>query len=80
MAQYKRKDSIIEARQHDMETSINIDSVKKGAQTARKGDFLVVDASVEEGLKGSIYVVSKSDFLDGFEPIEVLAEEEKPAV
>lgn len=85
MAQYKRKDSVVEARQHDMEMSINVDSVKKGGQTARKGDFLVVDPSVEEGSKGSIYVISKADFLADFEIVEPavaepVAEEEKPAV
>lgn len=106
MSHYKRKVSLVEARQHDMDTSINVNSCRMGMQTARKGDFLVVDhvnlaklreQEKAEGLPenslpdvGTIYVVSKKDFLEEFEIVaeaKFLAEldpvaitEENPAV
>lgn len=75
--QYQRKVSTVEARQHDLDTSINIHSVKKGAQTARKGDFLVTDESVEAGSVGSVYVVSKADFLAEYEEVVPEIKEEQ---
>lgn len=84
-AKYKRKDAFVEARQYNGPVSLNVDSVKKGQQVARAGDFLVTDPAEvkkqrdfekdndldEQPLKkGSVYVVTKEEFLGDFDLVD----------
>lgn len=73
MATYTRKDATVEAIQHPG-PDLNVTSLLKGDQIAKKGDFLVVDQEAVASLKaqgieskrGSVYVISKADFLHDF--------------
>lgn len=75
MATFTRKDATVEAIQH-VGPDLNVSSLLKGDQVAKAGDFLVVDAEAVASLKaqgntearpkGTIYVVSKADFLHDF--------------
>jgi hypothetical protein len=90
MPTFTRKHATVEARQH-FGSNLPVSSIRKGEQICQSGDFLVVDdAAVDdiaarekaEGLaphslpkKGTIYVVSKADFLREFD-----AKDETPAI
>jgi hypothetical protein len=89
MATYTRKQSTVEARQH-FGTNLQVSSALKGEQTCLSGDFLVIDpiavAAIRArelaedapenslGNKGTVYVVSKGQFLADFD-----AKNETPA-
>ena len=70
---FTRKDATVEAIQH-VGPDLNVTSFLKGDQIAKAGDFLVVDQVAVESLKtqgveskrGSVYVISKADFLHDF--------------
>lgn len=75
MATFTRKDATVEAVQH-VGPDLNVSSLLKGDQVAKAGDFLVIDAEAVASLKaqgntdarpkGTIYVISKADFIHDF--------------
>lgn len=86
MAQFTRKQSTVEARQH-FGPKLIVMSALKGEQTAHNGDFLIADPTAVQavrdrevfegaepnsyGNKGTVYVVSKDDFLKEFDAVDL---------
>lgn len=69
MQKYLRKVTEVSAEQFNGPGSLTVVSHKFGEQIARPGNFLVVDDSVAPG-KGSVYVMSKDEFLATFEAMD----------
>lgn len=62
MTSYRKKHSIVQARQHEG-AKIVVMSDAKGNQGAVDGDYLVSDPNAQRpGGKGSVYVVPKAEF------------------
>jgi hypothetical protein len=75
LSTYRRKHSLVEARQHEG-LKIVVNSALKGNQGAAAGDYLVTDPTAEQP-KGSVFVVSKADFERDHELVDEVARAEQ---
>jgi hypothetical protein len=71
MPKYTARHPVVEARQHEG-PKIVVNSEVKGSQAAVAGDYLVTDATAQQP-RGSIFVVSKTDFERDYEPVDEAA-------